>query len=798
MISLHWLGLASCYVPHSAAPLSCYATSFRMLQIARAGISQLDAAELREQQRSWKASEKHRQRQQLHTHTRIILDADGAIVADRSHIPLSPFTSPPPDDSKSLLSQPGRTQSASSPSLLLSARLATMRQQMLAEVRVLRQLIAAPSAAQPTVSEQQLAEDASLPPVASPLLGLFSPHLVSSQLPCLHSWPQFHFLHDALQPHIACCYTLNQAHQLLHVIAKSLPTPSSLADVSFAYVIGTGVGRLRDSSDGAVAGSGERLLYQLRQRSMTNVLLLVMRQPGTGRGRQTAGVGAAGLEADERIAHERLRLVVQVAKLVMQAHSQCVDELVQDMRDGRQDATTAAATQQTFLTQAAEEEKTDELHAAPPCHLSIARVGDVSASTAATTATLPPAFFPHLHHSRRSNHCMTVAATRAAASVSQPLSPSQRAVSPSLPAVWTLETLREELLSIVSPSSAVFSLSPSQFVLSSSLLCKRFHLTPALPQEAPLLLSSALHDKLLQWEEEGSAQHQREGMVGGWEQVQEALWAVYVVRMKWLHAQWERQAAQAEAERLGRQPYAHARWRLLMAAVGAVLGWQDVSWSDTVAPHICGLRAVPPCDIFAEFPPPPASDTSPAFAASAVDSPYAHRQVLTNPLLLSLPAASPASSDPPSPSTASSPALPAGPTAASSAAAVQLPASLLCRYGWYRTDLFAQLLTAPLFSIREATLQTLYSVLSEQCLQNAAINDVCSEQSSLLRLLVDWLLLLLRCQRLWTLCQQQLQVGAVRPRKAEIEEQQPLADDCEEQEEEEEERGWEVDTDEDD
>jgi len=250
------------------------------------------------------------------------------------------------------------------------------------------------------------------------------------------------------------------------------------------------------------------------------------------------------------------------------------------------------------------------------------------------------------------------------------------------------------------------------------------------------------------WEKESTADCLRQQWVeGGWSIVRRSVWDVYVRQMKFMHSTY----MQADMEAIAATDNPPLILRLLLLAVGGVLGWPQLQWVDVV-PYLTGLRAVPPLDIFAEFPPPagpllsaPASPpssvvSSPLLHASTFGaSPYEHSHVITNPLL----------SDP---STLSDSAADGG--ASSSVPSAVTP---LMRYSSYRSDLFAHLLSFDLFTLPSSTLQRVQGVLCEHALAPSELPAL-DRQAPGSRWLVQWLVLVVRCNRLWQLSRQVLMV----------------------------------------
>ena len=529
---------------------------------------------------------------------------------------------------------------------------------------------------------------------------------------------------ESFQPHIAACYTLNQAHQLLHRIRMQLAAqPSALSSLSFAYSVGTGVGRLSSAESAMHEHSGERLLELLRGARITNVLLLVFGKEGRE--------SAAGVEAVQRQRHERLRLLVQVARLLLRDYDRCGKELTHEMD--------APALSDSAAKQAQHPQSTDleqPTFLTQPAHSDAALI-EPSAfdqepqSPTGTVERLPksPGLYPHVVHAPRRSHYLQslvdVADERAS-----PLPPpiTGRSHLRPEPTRWTLDALRSDMLHAlcVTPAS---STNAAAFVSSSSVLCKLFHMQPALPQEAAGMISEEAYGAVKDWLNE---QHDGVGLseqcVADRATVRTAAWSCYVLLLKMLHARWR----PSEVERVARERTPHIAVRLLCAAVAAVLGWDD-SWEAVVA-HLGGYRAVAPMAEFAEFPPPETTAWSPAFAAaSSRASPYVHAKVADSPLFPAwLPAAPPTS------------------------LAVSREGSPTTLYPFYRSDLFAHLLTVPLFALPERARATAEAVLTEASMGREEVRALDGGEGW--AGLLEWLVLVLRVERMYRLSRDVLTV----------------------------------------
>ena len=754
----------------------------QVLQVGKARLAKLSAQEIRSEQQAWRTTQKQKQ---LHEQrTRIILDDAGNILQHRSH-DQSPDTTELADDTQRQQLRREEEQEQQQSSALLTERYQSMKLGMRDETATLRSILASsPHPATPLpVTEGEL-----LPPTTSPLLGTFSPHLVSHRLPTLFSYPVFHFgrgqpisvepyslrhiftysvcspsllclvilCTDAFQPHLACCYTLNQAHQLIHRInqqlsspaASSFPTPSTSPPPTsylYAYHIGSGIGRLASYADGPHSGAGERLLYQLQSAHTTNLIVLITCHTNS----QTVVGGGVGREAE--VAGERVRCVVRVAKGMLREWKRCVKELQaeeartrprpgEEEKEGGWEQTDSSnpevntdAPTTTFITQPLlSEEEIDD-------------TGAYAITDEVSECALPlsPALKPRLTHTARLNHYLhTLSSSLPALVPSPPPRTTPTAV------YWTLPSLRADILSILFPTTQPTS--TFAFLSSASLLAVRWQLLPCLEQEREWMVSEEVWEGARDWlEKETTAERVRQQWVeGSWSIVRRSVWDVYVRQMKFMNSTYQ----QADMEAMAAINNPPLILRLLLLAVGGVLGWPQLQWSDVV-PYLTGLRAVPPQDIFAEFAPPPGPlQSAPVSPPSSVastqllrpalsfgSSPYEHTHVITDPLL-SDPSSTPdAVSDP-----SSNPSIPPA-------------ATPLLRYCSYRSDLFAHLLSFDLFTLPSSTLQRVQSVLCEHALAPSELPAL-DKQAPGSRWLVHWLVLVMRCSRLWQLSRQVLKV----------------------------------------
>ena len=155
----------------------------RVLQVGRKRLAKPPS---KSEQQTWKDTQKHNQ---LHEQrTRIILDNTGHVLPHRSH-DLPPSTpQPAPETSRSEQRREDRVEPHSGD--LLAERYEAMKVAMQEETATLRSTLALSnhSTTPPPVVDGEV-----LPPTTSPLLGTFSPHLVSHHLPTLFSYPVFHF-----------------------------------------------------------------------------------------------------------------------------------------------------------------------------------------------------------------------------------------------------------------------------------------------------------------------------------------------------------------------------------------------------------------------------------------------------------------------------------------------------------------------------------------------------------------------------------------------------------------------------
>ena len=679
------------------------------IRVEPARVKQLASGELRQEQRAWKAAQKH---QILHEQrTRIIVDH--SLTAHSATLPL---TSPCEEKESS-------TQ-AYGP---LQDHYSQMRQRMHDEVMTLRQLIASRARMEDSdgIEEEDEgaveAEDRRLPSTASSLLGTFSPHLVSRHLPALHSYPTFHFGQGstpaslpppppppppppirhiflsplplvrmcsvAFQPHLASCYTLNQAYQLLHRVRLQLSSqPSSLSSMSFAYSISSGIGRLSSTSSALLPDSGERLLDLLRSHQLTNTLLIVM-------GRPSHHTLPASLAAQQSQQRDRLRLLLQTAKLLLQHHLACTLQVQQELPE-----LAAAPVSSTFLTQPAEVEEERPVVSA-----------DLRPLAAPVVAALPvsPALQLHVQHAQRQSHYLHTAATfTSPLTHPSPLSPTRS--PPPIPSVhWSLDELRADMMVALSVTSATEASLPS-----ASLLCKHFHMQPAVPQEEGHMVSEEVYrrvkDWLLEHRHSGRLPEQR---VNDWATVREAVWSVYLLHMKLLRPSFR----QSELERMARTPTPHFTVRMLCSAVAAALGWEDDSW-EGVRGYLGGWRAVEVSGGMEEFAPPEVTEWSPAWEKGEGGSPYVHGRVGGVSLW--------------------------GEGVGGEGVAGE------GGVGVYRSDVWAHLVGVRVGGLGEGVVRRVEGVLMERALGWEEVRALEGGEGWVG--LLEWLVLLLRCERLWT------------------------------------------------
>ena len=565
---------------------------------------------------------------------------------------------------------------------------------------------------------------------------------------------------DAFQPHLAYCCTLNQAHQLVHRINQQLgssalpnsPIPSSsspLTSYLYAYHIGSGVGRLANYADGPFPGAGERLLYQLQSFHTTNLLLLVTCHSS---GQTVSGGGVGG---QVKVASEQVRCVVRVAKGMLREWQRCVEELKAEQSGVQQNAgaeekegewkqddnpvahnDNTDAPVATFITQ-----PLVEVEGVDADDTGAEDVEDMS------ECALPfsPPLVPRLTHTARLNHYLhTLSSSLPALALPPPPRTTPTAV------YWTLPSLRADILTILFPT--MHPTSTSAFLSSASLLAVRWQLLPCLEHEREWMASEEVWEGVRDWlEKESTTDSVRQQWVeGSWSVVRRSVWDVYVRQMKFMHPAY----LQANMEAMAAMDNPPLILRLLLLAVGGVLGWPQLQWPELV-PYLTGLRALPPQDIFAEFPPPPApSQSAPASPHSSVAppsvqhassiglSPYEHSHVMTNPLLGE-------------PSSTADGVL--ADTVSASGPSSSSTAMHPSRYSSFRSDLFAHLLSFDLFALSSSTLQRVQSALCEHALAPSELPSL-DRQVPGSRWLVQWLVLVVRCGRLWQLSRQVFKV----------------------------------------
>ena len=565
---------------------------------------------------------------------------------------------------------------------------------------------------------------------------------------------------DAYQPHLACCFTLNQAHQLIHRINQQLSftpnsTPSAATTVPqptsylYAYHIGSGVGRLASYADGPHPGAGERLLYQLQSTHTSNLILLVTCN-SIG-----STISGGGVSREAEVASERVTCVVRVAKGLLREWKRCVRELQTEETTSEQstdidkeggweqkdnpsalnDDSLSTVPTITFITQSPEgEEKGDETA--------------TEAAERVTECALPLSYplIPRLTHTARLNHYLYTISTSLPA-IGPPPPPR------TTPAVvyWTLPSLRADVLTVLFPS--VQPTTTSSFLSSASVLAVRWQLLPCLEHEREWMVNEEVWEGVSDWLDKETAADRvlQQWVEGSWSTVRQSVWDVYVRQMKFMHSTYR----QADMEAMATVDTPPLILRLLLLAVGGVLGWPQLQWLDVV-PYLTGLRAVPPQDIFAEFPPPlgplpsapappPSSVTTPFVQPipAVGPSPYEHSHVVTSPLLAHN-------------ALLASVRAPATDTFASGDSSLASGTSLL-RYSSYRSDLFANLLSFNLFTLSSSTLQRVQSVLCEHALAPSELLTLDRVMPGS-RWLVQWLVLVVRCNRLWQLSRQVFKV----------------------------------------
>ena len=364
---------------------------------------------------------------------------------------------------------------------------------------------------------------------------------------------------DAFQPHLATCYTLNQARQLLHRVQSQLSShSSSLSSLSFAYSISSGVGRLSAISSVLHSHSGERLLDLLRGWKVTNVLLIVL-------GRASRDRHTASLEAQQTQQRDRLRLIVQTAKLLLKDHLMCIQEVEQDLNTH-----VPKSDGSTFLTQPAEVEDERPVGGTQTARQRSADLRPLTSPVAVLPSS--PALQLRLQHTERQSHYLFVnSAFSCPLTHSAPQLPTCSSPSPTPPVYWTLDDLRTDMMAALSVSPAT-----EASLVTSSLLCKLFHLQSAVPQEEAMMVSEEVYRRVKEWVTEqrrsGGLAEQR---VQDWATVREAVWSCYLLHMKLLRPSFR----PSELQRVARtSPTPHFAVRLLCAAVAAVLGWEDEQW----------------------------------------------------------------------------------------------------------------------------------------------------------------------------------------------------------------------------
>ena len=758
-----------------------------VLQVGKARTAELSVQQLRAEQRAWRA--KQRQKQLHEQHTRIILDDTGNIVPHRSHdLPLD--TSQATEEKEPIeLRREGELAGLQS-SAFLAERYELMKAGLREETAALRTILVS---SEHTTTPLPAVEGEMLPPTTSPLLGTFSPHLVSHHLPTLFSYPVFHFgrgrllkpssarhqhlpnlphlltfcavfrvvCTDAFQPHLACCFTLNQAQQLIHRVNQQLsssplsssPTSSTsppLSSYLYAYHIGSGIGRLASHTDGPHPGAGERLLYQLQSTHTTNAIVLVT-CPSID---QTVSGGGVGRQAE--VARDRVRCVVRVAKGLLREWKRCVEELKAEetavVKNAGEEEKDGGWEQENGPTLVPGDSQRD---ASVNTFITQSPVGEAETDGAETeevvegevNCALPhsPPLIPRLTHTARLNHYLDTLSSSLPALVPPP---PPRTTPTAV--YWALPSLRADFLATLFPT--VQPTSTSAFLSSASLLAVRWQLLPCLEHEREWMVSEQVWEGVRDWlEKETTADRLREQWVeGGWSLVRRSMWDVYIRQMKFMHSTYQ----QADMEAMAALDNPPLVLRLLLLAVGGVLGWPQLPWVDVV-PYLTGLRAVPPQDIFAEFPPPPGPPSSvPSSPRSSIasftqqrtsslhPSPYEHSHVITNPLLSDPSSASDATGDN---------------DAASSDTPSQSVATRVSLYASYRSDLLAHLLSFDLFTMSSSALQRVQSVLCEHALAPSELAAL-DRQAPGSRWLVQWLVLVMRCSRLWQLSRQVLMV----------------------------------------
>ena len=160
----------------------------QVLQAGRATVAKLSLEDIKSEQIAWRVAQKYKQ---LHEQRmRIIVDDTGHIVPHRSH-DLPPQTPNQAEEKQRQERCREGEQARPQPSVLLVERYQTMKADMREETATLRSVLA--SSTLSTTPLPVVVDGDMLPPTTSPLLGTFSPHLVSHHLPALFSYPVFHF-----------------------------------------------------------------------------------------------------------------------------------------------------------------------------------------------------------------------------------------------------------------------------------------------------------------------------------------------------------------------------------------------------------------------------------------------------------------------------------------------------------------------------------------------------------------------------------------------------------------------------
>ena len=511
---------------------------------------------------------------------------------------------------------------------------------------------------------------------------------------------------DAYQPHMASCYTLNQVHQLLHRIAhQQSSSPSNpLPVLSYAYIVGTGVGRLSSTQSDLLPHSGEQLLSLLQGLHLTNTLLLVMGRPSLS--------SSVPFESLQRHRQHRLRLLVQVARLLVKDHIDCTRDLTHSLHPPPTDLSTHPDSDHpvlpTFLT---EVDGTDAPH-----EETAGRRGSSRPLTMATDMLpTPPALYPRLEHNPRQSHYLHIKALAAVTTLQPPSPPTAPdTLSSTDDSVWDLDALRVDMMRTLSMSA---STPCDGFIASTSLLCKLFHLEPALPQEEAQLIPEAAYQASRAWLAEAiDAGPLPRQLTASLAAVRAALQHCYLLHMKVLHPRF----CHSEVERMARQDAPHVGVRLLGAAVAAVLGWETEGWED-VRGYLGGWRAVAPRAEFAEFEVPEVTRWSPKWATVVEGgSPYRHGRVGGGGMLGGGGGTPPGSGE--------------GEREGGGG------------YGWYRSDVWAHLLGVE-WGWKEGVRARVEGVLMEGVMQLEEIGKLDGGEGW--RGLVEWLVLAVRCERMW-------------------------------------------------